>query len=256
MRKVLVIDDEITSDSFLGRKIKDFFVQENHEVLFANTWEDEGFETKAKDLIQKEKASIELIFLDILFSGQSLEGGDIFEKLKKLTPQIPVAILTQRDIHTEAEEFLERGAVDYIVKTDFKRISNKFKNIIRSLTKDPENKRLKLVLIKQTDRLYYMDIEDENGFTVLKRRKKLTPPVLNIILKCIQSEKKEATFPQGIEYFTRQDIQQEVNKFNNRVKDSSNGRIHALLKGLGMYGMSAFRLLIGEVEIKEFPKPR
>lgn len=250
MRKVLVIDDEITSGSFLGRKIKDFFVQENHEVLFANTWEDEGFEAKAKDLIQKEKANIELILLDILFSGQSLEGGDIFEKLKKLTPQIPVAILTQRDIHTEAEEFLERGAVDYIVKTDFKRISNKLKNIIRSLTKDPENKRLKLVLIKQTDYLYYINIEDKNGFSVLKRRKRLTSPVLDVILKCIGDKEKEAAFPEGIKDFDRGEIQKEVWKLNKRVRDSSNGRVHALLKGLGEYGMSAFKLLIGEVEIK------
>lgn len=256
--KVLLIDDEITAKTKLGKKIKKIVTEAGFELLFAQTWKDDGFHPRASDLIRTD-AHICLVLLDIMFPKQRFEGGAIFKEIKKLKPDLPVIILTQMDKYTEAEEFLERGAKDYIVKTTFEKRSSKLLNYLKSLSQNPGNDDLTLILEKQTENVYYLDIQDEKGYTVLKQRRKLTRPLLTIILEAYSKEERIASFPEpgkggcvkGLEPWDRLTIQKEVWKFNRSIRDSSRGRVHSLLKGMGIHGASAFKLVIGNIKTTE-----
>jgi len=255
--KILLIDDEITTKTALGKKINHLVQEAGFELISARTWMDEGLGLKAKDILLNSD-EIQMVLLDVLFPRQRLEGGAIFEEIKKIKPQLPVVILTKRDFHTEALEFLERGAEEYIVKSSFERRSNTLINHLRSLSVSPENSEFSLVLTNRSSNVYYMDIIDEKGYSILKRRRILRCPLLNIILGAAKSEDKSIDFPQTEEDGTikklkpwdRTDVQKEVWKFNKSIRDSSLGRIHSLLKGLGIHGASAFKLLIGHIIIK------
>jgi len=256
--KVLLIDDKITAETSLGSKINRLAREAGFELIFAQTWKDEGYNTKAIDILQKDP-DIRLILLDVLFPGQRFEGGAIFNEIKKMKPDLPVVILTNRDVYTEAEEFLERGAHEYIVKSSFERRTTKLLNYLHSFSTSPENLATCLVLKKRSPHLYYMDVLDEKGYSILKRRRTLKSPLLNIILGAAKNDNKSIDFPEttkdgiieALKPWNRTDVQKEIWKFNKSIRDSSNGRFHSLLKGLGIHGASAFKLLVGKVIIEE-----
>ena len=256
--KVLLIDDEITAKTKLGKKIKKIISEAGFELIFAQSWQDHGYHPKARDLLKKDP-DIRMVLLDIIFPRQRFEGGAIFEEIKKINPKLPVIILTRMDKYTEAEEFLERGAKDYIVKSTFEKRSSKLLNYLKSLSQNPGNEDLTLFLEKHTENAYYLDIQDDKGYTVLKQRRKLTRPLLTIILEAHPKKDRVASFPEpgkggsvkGLEPWDRPTIQKEVGKFNRSIRDSSRGRVHSLLKGMGIHGASAFKLVVGKIVIKK-----
>lgn len=256
--KVLLIDDEITSNTKIGEKIRQFLSEANFELIFSQTWLDDGFGPKAEEIFKTDSA-IRLVLLDILFPGQRLEGGAIFEEIKKINIEMPVVILTKKDVYTEAEEFIERGVKDYIVKKAFEKRSSRLLNYLKSLSQNPQNEDLALLLTRKRDTLVYMDIHDEKGYSVLKQRRMLSGPLLTLIRRCIDDPEHIASFPDAgkkgsvkdLEPWDRITIQKEVWKFNRSIQDSSRGRVHSLLKGMGIHGASAFKLVIGNVKIKE-----
>ena len=258
MPKVLVIDDEITLNDPLGRNMKEFFEEYNYDIIFTNTWEDEEFGPKAKDVLKEGHKDIDLILLDISFPKQTLEGGEIFEKLKKSFTNIPVAILTVKNSYTEYREFVNRGGkndITYIVKQDFKYISDELKEILPFFIAGPENKNLTLVLEGKKEGDCYFDIKDKNGKSLLKRKKSLSPPVEYYILECIRNPERTADIkcipkdPKGPDnVYDKTKIHKKINQFNRRIRKSSKKRISKLLDGLDHRGNAAFKLLIGKVE--------
>lgn len=229
---------------------------EKTEVFFAKNGENGIFTLKIDELNE-----IKLVLLDIEFPGQRMEGSQIFEEIKSLRPDLPIVILTKHDSYTEFEEFQERGASDYIVKNTLERKTKKLTNWLKESLSDPQNTKYTLCLNPVTNRICYMDIIDnKSGNSMLKRRKKLTIPVKKIIIDCSRSPNRSAKYPEvhaegylkgqvkELEPYDRTEIQKEVHKFNKSIKDSSEGRVFPILRGKGIYGASAFELIIGKVK--------
>lgn len=101
MEKILIVED----DEGLNRGINFILKKENYEVLTA-------FDiSTAKKLVQSE--NIDIIILDL-----NLPDGDGIDFCKELrqTSNIPVIMLTARDLETDEIIGFETGADDYITK--------------------------------------------------------------------------------------------------------------------------------------------
>lgn len=253
--KILVIDDEVTRSEPVGKKIVKLLEPEGFKVLFCKTWMDEGYGEKSIDVIKKDR-EVGLVLLDVEFPGQRLEGGAIFEEIKKIMPELSVVILTKRDVHTEAEDFEERGAVRYIVKEEFNKRSQWLLNYIKGSIYDPSNSQYVLHIRQVSEKIYYIDIQDKVGRSMLKQRRVLSSPIKEILLGCIKAPDKTVSFPGPgkngaiIGSFTRSDIHKEVWKFKDGIKKSSQGRVQSIIKGCATYGATEFELVIGEVKIE------
>lgn len=130
--KVLIVED----DPLMSRMYQKIFTFEGYEVLMAGNGE-EGLE-KAK----KEKPTI--ILLDVMMP--KMNGLQMLEKLK-LDPDsksIPVIMLTNLAGEKDAETALSKGAVKYIVKSEYepKQVVDMVKEILAGYTRDsiPETK--------------------------------------------------------------------------------------------------------------------
>jgi CheY-like chemotaxis protein len=254
--KILVIDDQITENSKLGKRINSIVSDAGFETIFAQTWMDEGFGSKAIDIIKNDN-DIKFIMLDVLFPEQSYSGYAIFEEIKKMMPDLPVAILTRMNIYTEAESFMEMGAVFYIVKKSFERRLPALIQYLKTIASGKDNKDLKMKYQKD-NKFFYFDILNKDGSSALKRKRKMRiyDVITTILMECIHNPDRQAQFPEkgadgvvkGLEPFTRGDIQKEVWKFNKSLRNSSGCRIPYLLKGGGIHDASAFKLVIGSLE--------
>lgn len=250
--KILVIDDEVTRSEPVGKKIVKLLEPEGFKALFCKTWIDEDLGEKAKEVVERDKnKEIGLVLLDIEFDKQMLQGCAIFEEIKEIRPKLPVVILTKRDIHTEAEDFEERGAVCYIVKEEFSKRSQWLLNYIKGSIYDPSNSQYVLHIRQVSEKIYYMDIQDKVGRSMLKQRRVLSSPIKEIILGCIESPDRTVSFPSIKDiYYDRLGVHKEVWKFNDGIKKSSQGRVQSIIKGLGIHGATAFKLVIGEVKME------
>ena len=79
--KVLIIDDEISPKKKLGKKINQLLNEAGFDAVFAQTWMDQEFGAKAKNILQSDP-DIRMVLLDVIFPKQRLEGGAIFEEIK------------------------------------------------------------------------------------------------------------------------------------------------------------------------------
>jgi CheY-like chemotaxis protein len=126
MVKILIVED----DPLMSRMYQKIFTFDGYEVIMAGDGE-EGLE-KAK----QEKPTIML--LDIMMP--KLNGLQVLEKLKMDpdTKAIPVVMLTNLAGTQDAEAALTKGAVKYIVKSEYepKQISDMVKEIIAGYTRD------------------------------------------------------------------------------------------------------------------------
>ena len=106
--KILIIED----DKFLVSILKDAIDRDKFEVILALDAE-EGI-----DKAIKEQPAV--IVLDVLLPSKS--GFDCLKEIKKLkiTKNIPVIILSNLGQDDEIRKGLELGAVDYLVKCNFK----------------------------------------------------------------------------------------------------------------------------------------
>ncbi len=126
MTKILIVED----DPLMSRLYQKIFTFEGYEVEMAGDGE-EGL-----DKARSGKPT--LILLDIMMP--KMNGFQVLEKLK-LDPDlksIPVVILTNLAGQQDAETALTKGAVKYIVKSEYdpKQVTDMVKEILAGYTRD------------------------------------------------------------------------------------------------------------------------
>jgi twitching motility two-component system response regulator PilH len=126
MAKILITED----DPLMSRVYQKIFTFEGYEVITAANGE-EGLE-KART----EKPT--LILLDIMMP--KMNGLQVLEKLKidPETKKIPVIMLTNLAGQQDAENALEKGAVKYIIKSEFepKEVAAMVKEVLSGYTRN------------------------------------------------------------------------------------------------------------------------
>ncbi|HET7099357.1 MAG TPA: response regulator [Patescibacteria group bacterium] len=126
MAKILIIED----DPLMSRLYQKIFKFEGYEVEVAV----DGVEGLEKVTTGKPT----LILLDVMMP--KMNGLQVLEKLK-LNPDtkaIPVIMLTNLAGQSDAENALSKGAVKYLVKSEYepKQIANIVKEILAGYTRD------------------------------------------------------------------------------------------------------------------------
>ena len=108
MAKILIVED----DPLMSRMYQKIFKFEGYEVEMAGNGE-EGLK-----IALKEKPDI--ILLDIVMP--KMDGMEMLQKLKAdaETRDIPVVILTNLSDYEKISEALSLGAMDYLVKANYK----------------------------------------------------------------------------------------------------------------------------------------
>ena len=66
------------------------------------------------DVYQKQKGSIDLIILDMIMPEMS--GGETFDKLKEINPDVKVLLSSGYSLNGQAEEILRRGCKGFMQK--------------------------------------------------------------------------------------------------------------------------------------------
>lgn len=125
MAKILLIED----DPLMVRLYQKIFTFEGHEV---------GVATDGEDGLKKVKTfQPVLILLDIMMP--KMTGLEVLDKLKAdpKTAAIPVVILTNLAGQQDAEAALAKGAVKYIVKSEYdpKQVTEMVKGILAGYTR-------------------------------------------------------------------------------------------------------------------------
>jgi len=108
MAKILIIEDEAT----LRKTMSEYLVAEKFEAIEAPDGEI-GLEEAKKEMP-------DLILLDIILPKKN--GYEVLEELKKdeKTKKIPVILLTNLESTEDIEKAFEKGAVTYLVKSDYR----------------------------------------------------------------------------------------------------------------------------------------
>jgi len=101
-KSILIIDDDSQILELLGMFLKNI----GHDVFSASTAE--------KGLALARKKELDLILLDIMLPDG--DGLSILSNLMKITPNVPVIMITGGSDIEVAEKCLQNGAVDYITK--------------------------------------------------------------------------------------------------------------------------------------------
>ena len=126
MTKILIIED----DPLMSRMYQKIFSLEGYTVEIAV----DGLEGLEKTRSQKPT----LVLLDIMMP--KMNGIQVLEKLKldPETKKIPVVILTNLAGSRDAENAMLKGAVKYIVKSEYepKQIIDMVKEILTGYTRD------------------------------------------------------------------------------------------------------------------------
>jgi len=126
MAKILIIED----DPLMARMYQKIFSFEGYQIEVAQDGED-GLE-KVKNNHPN------LILLDVMMP--KMNGFQVLEKLKvdPDTKKIPVVMLTNLAGQSDAEKALTKGAVKYIVKSEYepKQVANMVKEILKGYTRD------------------------------------------------------------------------------------------------------------------------
>ena len=126
MARILIVED----DPLMSRMYQKIFTFEGFEVSLAYNGE-EGFEKAVK-----EKPT--MMLLDVMMP--KMNGIQLLEKLKidPTTKTIPVVMLTNLAGQQDAERALSKGAVKYIVKSEYepKQIVNMVKEILAGYTRN------------------------------------------------------------------------------------------------------------------------
>ena len=120
--RVLLIEDE----KIIAHSIERTFAKKNHQVFVAVN------AREARKILKDEK--IDLILLDIILPD--VDGFQLLDEFKKddATKDIPVIIVSNLGQKEEIEKGKERGAVDYIIKSNTipGKILKKVENILKN----------------------------------------------------------------------------------------------------------------------------
>lgn len=126
MAKVLIIED----DPLMSRMYQKIFMFEKYEVDVAHDGE-EGLQ-------MAKTVEPTIILCDIMMP--KLNGLQVLEKLKidPATKSIPVIMLTNLASEKDAENAMMKGAVKYIVKSQFepKQVTDMVKEILAASSRD------------------------------------------------------------------------------------------------------------------------
>ena len=126
MAKILIVED----DPLMSRMYEKIFTFENYEVEMA------GDGQEGLDKARASKPT--LILMDIMMPV--MNGLEALEKLKAdpETKAIPVIMLTNLAGQQDAEAALSKGAIKYIVKSEYepKDVTNMVKEILAGYTRD------------------------------------------------------------------------------------------------------------------------
>src|SRR4030042_886438 len=118
-KTILLVDDEEMVLN-VGRK---FLKVTGYRVLTAR----DGRE--AIEVYEKYKDSIDLVLLDIVMPN--MKGGEVFDRLKEINPDVRVLLSTGYSIDGEATKILERGGKGFIQKPfDIKQLSQSIRTIL------------------------------------------------------------------------------------------------------------------------------
>ena len=126
MAKILIIED----DPLMSRMYQKIFSFEGYEVDIANNGTD-GLEK-----VRSQKP--DLVLLDIMMP--KMNGLEVLSKLKSdpETKSLPVVILTNLAGEKDAETAMSKGAVKYIVKSEYepKQVANMVKEVLAGYTRE------------------------------------------------------------------------------------------------------------------------
>ena len=126
MAKILIVED----DPLIARLYQKAFAFEGYDVAVAHDGE-EGLKKTAED-------KPVLILLDIMMP--KMHGFEVMDRLKanEETKKIPVVVLTNLASPRDAETALSKGAVKYIVKSEYqpKQIVEMVKEILAGYTRE------------------------------------------------------------------------------------------------------------------------
>ncbi len=124
--KVLIVED----DPLISRMYEKIFSFENYKVVIANDGED--------GLVKVKSTKPTIVLLDVMMP--KMNGLEVLEKIKAdpETKAIPVVMLTNLAGDADAETALSKGAVKYIIKSQYdpKQITDMVKEILAGYTRD------------------------------------------------------------------------------------------------------------------------
>jgi len=121
---LLVDDEEIILD--VGREVL--------EVLGYRVFEAKSGK-EAIDLYRKESDDIDLVILDMIMPHMT--GGEIFDRMKQINPEITVLLSSGYSINGEAQAILDRGCRGFIQKPfDMRSLSQMIRDILNILFLD------------------------------------------------------------------------------------------------------------------------
>jgi len=116
---VLLVDDEQMVIDVAGEMLEYL----GYHVMFARTG------SEAVDIYQKHKSEIDIVILDIIMPDMG--GGDVFERLQDMAPEIRVLLSSGYSIDGEATQLLEWGCNGFIQKPfDLIELSRKLREIL------------------------------------------------------------------------------------------------------------------------------
>lgn len=126
MAKILIVED----DPLMSRMYQKIFTFEKYDVEMAGDGE-EG-------LAKASAVNPTLILLDVMMP--KMNGLEVLEKLKadEATKHIPVVMLTNLAGQQDAETALAKGAVKYIIKSEYepKEVADMVKEILAGYTRN------------------------------------------------------------------------------------------------------------------------
>ena len=137
--KVLMVDDEekfrTTTKKLLSRR--------GFETIMAESGE---------EAVRKLKDSPDVVVLDIKMSG--MDGHQTLKEIKRISPELPVIMLTGHGDVSSAQEALKEGAFDYLAKPcDIDILSAKINEAFQETPRQgpPEERKVKDVMIPLED---------------------------------------------------------------------------------------------------------
>jgi len=118
-RTVLLVDDEEVVLE-VGRELLEAM---GYRVLIAKDGK------KAVDVYRKNRDEIDIVLLDMVMPNMS--GGEAYDRMKEINPDIKVLLSSGFSIHGEASKILERGCNGFIQKPfTMKDLSGKIRDIL------------------------------------------------------------------------------------------------------------------------------
>ncbi len=116
---ILLVDDEEVVLNGCGEIMKNM----GYQVLLAPNGQE------ALNIYEKKKGEIGLVILDLIMP--TMNGGEVYDRLKKMNPEIKVLLSSGYSINSQAADIIERGCNGFIQKPyDMRQLSHKIRGIL------------------------------------------------------------------------------------------------------------------------------